>query len=748
MHRASIDAVYAAASTPGELEGLSIHDAVAGIELPGKIGFKPEFRQQLLGSDGCPVRNLDDLYESANALLPTFRELLEDVAKELGPGVTVKLPAAYLLKGRDRAAKKAVDSYGKRIPGPAIAWLFDIVRATLVCVSGSLIKRVVRRLVSDPRVICAPKWKNRFAKPTPAGFRDVMLNLQLQAADGCVHTCEIQIHLKVVKDFDSAHDSHSVYEFWREYFKGSMETVAKRMADLKIIVDVDVDVDVDTPALEVDLPSLVADVLASGSTDRLSSLADLMGGYLCEYEAAFYLYGACARAYARRFGARCCEVADMCNNMALIKKHLSHLTTASDLFELALEISIETKGIEHSDVGETYNNLAGVRDDSGDYEGAVSFYEKALAVKIKAFGEEHESVAITYANMSEPMQSLGKFSDAMCLLKKALVITIAVCGPKHADLREIYSKIGCLQIKLGDFVEAKDSLEKALAIAIRTLGPEHSSVGKAYHNLALVNQTAGDYKLAIDMYEKSLGITLINEGSNHPSVANTYNNMGNIYQNMADYPNAILMYERARPVYIAAFGENCLEIGHLNSGIADVHLLTGDLAKAQPLYESSLSITKAFLGDNHPEVGMAMGNLGAFLQKIEDYDGVMRMQEGALAIFKTAFGPTHLYVGIMYGNIAAFLDECLGKHEEALAMYEEAFEIQSRVMPPTHPDIGELHFNIACALKHIGDFELAMERLNIALPIVQDALGPDHPTVKKILTLMTTMASIRAQEAV
>ena len=37
------------------------------------------------------------------------------------------------LKGRGRAQEKIDDDYADRDPGPACAWLFDVVRAKVVC---------------------------------------------------------------------------------------------------------------------------------------------------------------------------------------------------------------------------------------------------------------------------------------------------------------------------------------------------------------------------------------------------------------------------------------------------------------------------------------------------------------------------------------------------------------------------------------------------------------------------------------
>ncbi len=60
------------------------------------------------------------------------------------------------------------------------------------------------------------RLKNRFAKPTPSGFRDLNLNARVTVSGKdnlpVVHICELQVHLRPLKDLDYALGSHKVYE--------------------------------------------------------------------------------------------------------------------------------------------------------------------------------------------------------------------------------------------------------------------------------------------------------------------------------------------------------------------------------------------------------------------------------------------------------------------------------------------------------------------------------------------------------
>ena len=64
-------------------------------------------------------------------------------------------------KGRERAAAKAQNEYGSPKTAPATSWLFDIVRACVVCATETQIVLLYRALEDDPNVEIV-RTKNRF----------------------------------------------------------------------------------------------------------------------------------------------------------------------------------------------------------------------------------------------------------------------------------------------------------------------------------------------------------------------------------------------------------------------------------------------------------------------------------------------------------------------------------------------------------------------------------------------------------
>mmetsp|Transcript_16208 Transcript_16208/g.39626 ORF Transcript_16208/g.39626 Transcript_16208/m.39626 type:complete len:105 (-) Transcript_16208:254-568(-) len=77
-----------------------------------------------------------------------------------------------------RAEAKADDDYAHRRPGPGVSWLYDIVRASILFSDADQIAACLEILHSNPSIHIATA-RNRFAKPTLTGYRDLKFCVQM-----------------------------------------------------------------------------------------------------------------------------------------------------------------------------------------------------------------------------------------------------------------------------------------------------------------------------------------------------------------------------------------------------------------------------------------------------------------------------------------------------------------------------------------------------------------------------------------
>ena len=239
-HREKMDKLFATVSPEGDVLRHEAFDAA----------LAPRMRQQKPG--GGVVETLGDVYAGAKAAKVVFDAAIRRAAADAGlaPDAVVLPP----LKGPKRAAEKANDDYAERLPGPAVSWLFDIARASVVVNSEG---EIAALLAAFPRVsghgptggllgsggggnaeANAPpvemvRLKNRFAKPTSSGFRDMNALLRVRVDDDFFFICELQIHHATIRRVEKASRSHEVYEFFRSYFRGNDDTVRTRISLLQ-----------------------------------------------------------------------------------------------------------------------------------------------------------------------------------------------------------------------------------------------------------------------------------------------------------------------------------------------------------------------------------------------------------------------------------------------------------------------------------------------------------------------------------
>ena len=214
--------------------------------------------QQQMDLTGDVASSWDDLYEAAEAARPLFKRVVHRALAAAGLSKSMLLLGA--VKPRQAAADKARVDYCARQPGPALSWLFDVVRGRVVCDSEDEICRLVTALLEQEKEEGADlevvRLKNRFVCPVAGGYRDLLLSLRIHFGDveeeeedagmdeidgavsrGIYHTCELQIQLMSVEADNDGTGSRASphYGALRDflYSESGRRRVAARMALLR-----------------------------------------------------------------------------------------------------------------------------------------------------------------------------------------------------------------------------------------------------------------------------------------------------------------------------------------------------------------------------------------------------------------------------------------------------------------------------------------------------------------------------------
>jgi hypothetical protein len=160
-------------------------------------GDEPTSKKEELHQD-VGKKFLFKLYEEAAVAKVEFDPIVSNIASITNG--TAKIPK---LKAQNTAVAKSEGEYGGDH-----SRLVDICRASIIYNSY---KDLMEGLGKSKEMITLVREKNRFAEPTPAGYRDILLNVRLSNG----HIAELQLHLQAIMDVKNG-VGHDLYEQIRE----------------------------------------------------------------------------------------------------------------------------------------------------------------------------------------------------------------------------------------------------------------------------------------------------------------------------------------------------------------------------------------------------------------------------------------------------------------------------------------------------------------------------------------------------
>lgn len=201
--RSKID--EAAAAAREHVPGYAVDDAVAVVEgYPGAPEMAvPDADRARLEAAIAP------LIDKAKALQPGFKARVTELAERLGG--TPKVPG---VKGLKRAAEKMFQEEAETGKDFDPAWLKDLVRGTIVVES---MDDVGPAIAAVRETFTVTKIKDRFATPTESGYRDVLMNVDLNGMPA-----ELQIHIPEM--LAAKELGHLLYEVERALPNGDEKT--------------------------------------------------------------------------------------------------------------------------------------------------------------------------------------------------------------------------------------------------------------------------------------------------------------------------------------------------------------------------------------------------------------------------------------------------------------------------------------------------------------------------------------------
>ena len=146
------------------------------------------------------------------------------------------------------------------------------------------------------------------------------------------------------------------------------------------------------------------------------------------------------------------------------------------------------------------------------------------------------------------------------------------------------------------------------------------------------------------------------------------------------------------------------------------------LLQAQTIKEARLGTEDESLGKTYCLLGVVSMNLGKL-----DYS--MKFNQKSLEIDSQCLGTWHVSVAATYKNVGIVEAQCGNFQSTALDLFHKALDsldIETKSLGRAHVSSASTRVNIANVYQRLGDYEKALFQYNMALPVLEAALGPSH----------------------
>jgi serine/threonine protein kinase/Tfp pilus assembly protein PilF len=395
------------------------------------------------------------------------------------------------------------------------------------------------------------------------------------------------------------------------------------------------------------------------------------------------------------------------------------LDSGAKRLQAGLQNQPETKAALLSTVGAVYDSL-------GQYREAMPLLDEALQLQAQT-GKGSRVDALL--ELGRARIGAGDLTAAEAPLQQALHLAQKDAGARSLESGHALWALGILRYQQGQLGDAKDLYLRSLGILESTHAPE-TDVSHVLSDLAGVYMWEHQWDLAKQTHERALEIDRRLLGDNDPRVAIRLNNLAIVAQNMGDLQQAESLYRDAIRRNEQTYGERHPETAAAKGNYGLLLQREGRLAEAETLLRGALEVRLSLYGPDHYMVGYSRVSLAILQHDKGDLAGAESEFRQALAVYDKSLPANHQYRASLLMNLARLLVD-RGKPAEALAMSAESISIWAATSPSSSPFMAQAHAMHAYALEHLHKSTEAATELEVAVPVLVKARGPDDPSVRR-----------------
>lgn len=328
----------------------------------------------------------------------------------------------------------------------------------------------------------------------------------------------------------------------------------------------------------------------------------------------------------------------------------------------------------------------------------------------------------------------GDYPRAEAYLKDALEQCRGFSADYQYDKRtvRVTNNLAELYRQEGRYQEAEPYYRQTITAAAKNFPENRPERAVVHNNLAALLREMGRYQEAEAEYNQALSIwqTKVKQPDS-PQLAKFLCGMAKLKCDQGQYKEAENLYFQALKLNERVVGKGDVDNAYILANIGGLYRETKQYEKADRYYREALKLDLAVLGEEHPDTACDFNNLGANLREQNKLAEALPYFDKALKIRLAKLGRQHrLTAKTLMGQ--AELQRRLKHLDKAEILVRHALDIQSKSLPPGHPEIAEANDILGLILQDRdgGKSGAAVEAFQKALFIREKLLSPDHPDIK------------------
>ncbi|MEM0988246.1 MAG: tetratricopeptide repeat protein [Pseudomonadota bacterium] len=279
---------------------------------------------------------------------------------------------------------------------------------------------------------------------------------------------------------------------------------------------------------------------------------------------------------------------------------------------------------------------------------------------------------------------------------------------------DLCNMVAVQQVEFGVIDQAVVHLEITIRIR-RLLDGRDTALATALSNLAMAKRDLNLLDEADALLLEARDILRDRLGEMHPAYADVLTKLGGLQYARPNYVEAARLYLQARDLIQDSIGVYTLQYADIEAMIAQIFRSVERFNDAQIAVENALHVRRTIHGNRHFSIATLLNELGLIHYSAQRHEEAVACYQEAIEINRAIeFGPS--VIALHQHNLANAY-QALGQFDDAGAAFAEAVPVLRDHHGDDHPNAVQAAINHAIFLrKHAPD--------DLALVDLQDAFGP------------------------